>query len=145
MPRPALRSEHQLSPRKPGGLKSSSELKIQSERKLQLPRRCHIFRIAESRIPRAADAILIVLRDRARKHRRAVNVVDLFYIGAIKNIESLKTEFALEAFAEWNHALQPHIGGVIRISLVSVTPHVADAVRKRINVTVHVKAGQYRI
>src|SRR5579864_8145197 len=69
-------------------------------------------------------------RHRPDKIGQSINVVYVFDVGPVKNVEEFNASLCLETFREGNDPLQTKISVVVRISFVAVARTDADAVRK---------------
>src|SRR5262249_56673609 len=86
------------------------------KRKLQLARIGRELWRAEAGICRTRDVVPELPRHWTRKIREAVDVVDIFHIGPVQQVEHLNTGFSLDTLGERNRSLQAHIDVIERIA-----------------------------
>ena len=70
-----------------------------------------------------------------------VDMVQIFHVGPVNNIEYFNAGFALHVLAEGNDALQAEINVIIGIASVAVTRTDANAVIKREYIAVGVETS----
>src|SRR5229473_3598789 len=111
------------------------------ERQLNLPRRPHELRRAEARVSRRRDAVTEVLGHRPGKLGQPVDMVHVFHVHLVQEVEEFDAALALDFLIELEAALnaQRHVGEIVAdVGIASDEPHT---VREREVVAVGVKPG----
>src|SRR2546425_10020245 len=119
----------------------ANRLKREPERKLYLPgRRDELWR-SKSWVARTRDVVAELLRHRSGEIWQTIDVVNVFHIHTVKDIEYLEAEFAMNAVADRNDALQSEVRVVIGIAFIAITGADAHPVRERKQIAIGVESG----
>src|SRR5713101_4714820 len=119
----------------------SRSLERDPKRQLNLPRRPHELRRAEAGISRRRDPVTDVLGHRPGKLGQPVDVVHVFHVHLVQEVEEFDAALALDFLIEVEAALnaQRHVGEIVAdVGIASDEPHT---VREREVVAVGVKPG----